>query len=235
MCWSASASVTMVAVGGAATAITFLRHEPRAIWGTAAFFTLMEGLQAAGYSVVDQCGSRSNQVITLLSYLHIAFQPLFINAFAMAIAPAPVRQGLRRWVWGLAGLASALLLLRLAPIEAFGRCAPGDVLCGPAFCLRSGTWHIGWEVPLNGLPTYLGLPVQFPAYLLAVFVLPLVYGSWRFVMFHALAGPGAAVLLTRDPAEMPAIWCLFSVGIFLIALSPMIRHRVMGAGVMGRA
>ena len=53
MCWSASASVAMVAVGGAAVLATAMRGEPKAIWVTLGFFTLMEGLQAAGYAVVD--------------------------------------------------------------------------------------------------------------------------------------------------------------------------------------
>lgn len=229
MCWSATASIVMVAAGGAATAVTYLKGEPRAIWATIGFFTAMEALQAAGYAVVDQCGSPANTTITALSYLHIALQPLFINAFAMIIAPIPPDRRVRRWVWGVAGLASALLLLRLVPLPAFGTCAPGEVLCGPAWCLRSGDWHIAWEVPLNGLPATLGLPLQFPAYMLAVFVLPLAYGAWRFVLFHALVGPALAWSLTRDANEMPAVWCLFSIGILATSLSPALRYRVMRA------
>ncbi|MGS4947497.1 DUF5765 domain-containing protein [Meridianimarinicoccus sp. RP-17] len=231
MCWSATASLAMVAAGGAATAVALKRGEPKAIWVTLGFFTLMEALQAAGYAVVDQCGSSANQTITVLSYLHIASQPLFINAFAMAIAPTEISKTMRRWVWILAGSASLLLVLRLVPIDAIGPCVPGDVLCGSTWCLRSGEWHIGWEVPLNGLPGYLGIPVQFPSYMAAVFVLPLVYGAWRFVLFHALVGPLLAAQLTNDPNELPAIWCLFSIGILVISLSPFVRHRIMGAHV----
>ena len=65
----------------------------------------------------------------------------------------------------------------------------------------------------------------FPTYLLVAFLLPLAYGAWRLVVFHALAGPILASALTDNPNEMPAIWCLFSIGILLIGLSPMIRHR----------
>ena len=229
MCWSATASVAMIAAGGVGTAVTLKRGEPAAIWATLGFFTVMEALQASGYAVIDQCGSPANRTITILSYLHISLQPLFINAFAMAIAPtAPSRQ-VRRMVWLLSGLASAILVLRLAPIEAFGTCAPGDVLCGPAWCLRSGEWHIAWEIPLNGLPSYLGVPFQFPSYMLSVFALPLVYGAWRFVLFHIIAGPMLALTMTSDPNEMPAIWCLFSIGILFIGLSPFIRHKIMAA------
>ncbi len=229
MCWSASASVAMVAAGTAAATVTFLRGDARAIWVTLGYFTVMEALQATGYAVVDACGSRGNQTITLLSYLHIAFQPIFINAFAMAIAPVEVPPRTRRWVWGLSALATGIMLLRLVPLAALGACQPGEVLCGPAFCLVSGNWHIGWEVPLNGLWLAMGLPVQFPDYLLAVFGLPLLYGAWRFVLFNAVAGPVLAWTLTSNPNEMPAVWCLFSIGLLGISLSPAIRHGVLGA------
>ena len=231
MCWSAYASVAMVAAGCVATATTLSRGEPKGIWVTLAYFTLMEGLQASGYAVVDQCGSGANLTITALSYFHIAFQPIFINAFAMAIAPSEPTPAMRRWVWTLTVLASALLLLRLAPIDAFGRCLPGEILCGPEWCLRSGEWHIGWEVPLNAIPGVLGIPFQFPSYVLAVFLLPLFYGAWRFVLFHVAVGPILASLLTDDANEIPAIWCLFSIGILLISLSSLVRHKVMGARV----
>jgi hypothetical protein len=235
MCWSAGASVAMVGAGGAAMAFTFARGDQKAIWLTLGYFTLMEGLQAAGYAVVDECGTPANRSITLLSYLHIAFQPLVINAFCMALAPRPVSLRLRRAVYVAAGLATAALLVRLVPADAFGQCRAGDVLCGARLCLVSGSWHIGWELPLNDLPRQLGLPATFPAYLLGVFVLPLVYGAWRFVAFHALAGPMLAGILTGDPNEMPAIWCLFSIGIILIALIPRIRYGLMGAAGPARA
>lgn len=212
---------------------TALRGEPRAIWITLGFFTVMEGLQAVGYAVVDDCANPANGTITTLSYLHIALQPLFINAFAMAIAPAPVPPWKRRAVYGLAAIGTAFMLLKLLPLEVLGACTPGSPLCGAQTCLISGDWHIGWILPLNGLMegvgSVFGFRIWFPAYFLAVFALPLWYGAWRFVLFHWAAGPVLALTLTTNPNEQPAIWCLFSVGIILISLSPFIRVRVMGA------
>lgn len=229
MCWGVTASVAMVAAGSVATAVAHRRGEPPAIWATVAFFTLMEALQVAGYATLDRCGTPANQAVTVLSYLHIAIQPIAINAFAMAIAPTVPGARMRAWVLALSGLATALLLSRLVPLEALGTCQPGEALCGASWCTRTGTWHIAWDMPLNGVPAIFGVPGTFPSYLLAVFALPLVYGAWRFVLFHLAAGPLLAITLTEDPNEMPAIWCLFSIGILLIALSPAVRHRVMGA------
>lgn len=233
MCWSETASLAMLGIGGAATVLTARRGEPKAIWLTLGYFTFMEGLQAAGYMVVDDCGNPANASITIMSYLHIAFQPLFLNAFAMAIAPTPVPDWKRRRVFGLAALATAFMLLKMVPFEAFGTCALGSPLCGLRTCLFSGDWHIAWMLPLNGLmegiaPVF-GYHLWFPAYFLAAFVLPLWYGAWRFVGFHFLIGPVLAASLTANPSEQPAIWCLFSIGIILISLSPFVRYRVIGA------
>jgi len=223
----------MAGLGAGAVAVTAVRGEPRAIWLTLGYFTAMEVLQAAGYAVVDQCGSVGNRSITLLSYLHIAFQPLFINAFAMAIAPRPIGPTMRRWVYGATGLCTALILLRLIPAESFGVCRVGEAMCNTRLCLVSGDWHIGWQLPLNGLYNplndALGTRIVFPDYYFAVFLLPLFYGAWRFVAFHFVAGPLVARALTSNPDEMPAVWCLFSIGILLISLSPFVRHSIMGA------
>lgn len=233
MCWSEGASVAMVGLGVVATAVTARRCEPAAIPVTIGFFTLMEALQVGGYWVVDECALPANRNVTLLSYLHIAFQPLFINAFAMAVAPAVVSPRMRRAVYALAGLGSLVLILRLVPFDWAGACAPGDTLCGPAFCTVSGSWHIAWEMPLNDMWHPFGWLlsdfIQFPAYVLSVFALPLVYGAWRFVLFHAALGPMLAKLLTDNPNEMPAIWCLFSIGLLIVALSPAVRYHLFGA------
>ncbi|TCO69274.1 DUF5765 domain-containing protein [Rhodovulum euryhalinum] len=232
MCWNTGVTVTMVGLGAAATVIAARRGEPAAIWATLGYFTLMETLQAAGYAVVDQCGDPANRTVTLLSYLHIAFQPFFINAFAMALVGHAVPPATRRAVWAICAASAAVMVFQLVPVQALGRCMPGEVLCGPGLCTISGEWHIGWEVPLNGLfsplSDALGFSANFPTYLIAVFLVPLAYGAWRFVLFHAAFGPFLATLLTDNPNEMPAVWCLFSIGLVLVGMCPPIRQRMAG-------
>ena len=123
-----------------------------------------------------------------------------------------------------------MMLAQLLPIDWAGRCRQASPLCGTALCTRAGQWHIAWDIPYNGLlvpfEKAVGLYPGFPTYLIAAFVLPLIYGSWRFVVLHALFGPILASMLTTDPNEMPAVWCLFSIGIILVGLSPPARRRV---------
>jgi hypothetical protein len=222
----------MVALGGAATVATLRRGDPPAVPATAAWFTLMEGLQVAGYGVVDQCGSGANQVVTLLSYLHIAFQPLFINFFAMALIAGGVPAWKRTAVHLAGGASAVTMLLQLYPFDWAGTCREGTVLCAAGLCTVSGDWHLAWNIPYNGLVPPLdilpGTAWSFPSYLIAVFFVPLAYGAWRFVLFHALAGPILATLLTGSPNEVPAIWCLFSIGLVCCGVIPPLRRFVFG-------
>jgi hypothetical protein len=231
MCWSEPASLAMVGLGAAAAVVTVRRGDPPAIPAALVFFAAMEALQFWGYQDIDQCALTGNRWSTILSWVHISFQPIFINAFALAIVAPALSPTARRAVMALAALATVLLLARMVPFGWAGSCLPGTPLCGPDWCTRSGSWHLAWDMPLNDMLGSLSGGVltrwgAYPDYMLAVFVLPLFYGAWRFVLMHAALGPVLASLLTDNPNEMPAIWCLFSVGLILIGLSPWVRRRI---------
>lgn len=231
MCWSEGATLAMVGIGAAAAGITARRGEPVAIPATLAFFAVMEALQWVGYQSVDRCDLGGNRWATILSYIHISLQPIFINAFGMAICAPMLSAKARRRVFLAAGAVSALLLFRMVAVEAIGPCLPGSTLCGPGWCTLTGNWHITWDMPLNNLFGWLSGGVfggwaAFPDYMLAVFVLPLFYGAWRLVLVHFALGPFLAYVLTDNPNEFPAIWCLFSVGLVLVALSPLVRRTI---------
>jgi hypothetical protein len=229
MCWSLPVSAGMVVLGGGASAVARRRGAPKAIWVALAYFALMEALQVAGYLVINACGTRANQAITLLSFLHIAFQPAFINAISLELIPLEISRRIRFWVFLVCGLCSAFMLAQLMPLEWAGACRIPETMCGATLCTRSGDWHIAWDIPYNGLGTWIenliGANWGMPSYMLAVFVMPVLYGSWRFTIFHLLLGPVFANALTTDNNEVPAIWCLFSIGIVTIAFFPPLLER----------
>jgi hypothetical protein len=229
----------MIALGAVATVLTVKRRDPPAVPLALGYFTLMEALQLAGYAVLDECGNPLNEVVTLLSFLHIAFQPFVLNAFAMELVPVADKARAKPWVYGACALSTVVMLLQVYPFAWAGACLAGTTLCGPALCTVAGEWHIAWQVPFNGLlvpfEALLGTWLGLPTYAAAFFLLPLAYGAWRFVVFHIVAGPILVSQLTRDPNEMPAIWCFFSVGLMLMSLSPWLRARVSLPGGWGRA
>lgn len=230
MCWSGEASA-LLAAGGFATAgyAAYKKESPR-IWGTIIYFSLMELLQAFTYGVVDQCSFASNQIATLLGYFHICFQPFFINMLSLYFVPQAVRKKVEHPVYALCFVCSIFMLIQLYPFDWAGHCAEGSILCGSRLCSVSGNWHIAWEIPLNGLTNFLNvvplcyITSTFPSYILAGFVVPILYGSWRFTIYHIIVGPVLAMMLTSDPNEMPAVWCLFSLAILLLVINTPIRQ-----------
>lgn len=228
MCWGPGVSATIVGIGMAATVVTVRRKVPLAFSVAIGWFTFMEALQLAGYLVINQCDNPINQMVTLLSILHIVFQPFFINAFSLELVPETIRRRARIPVYTLCGVSSAIMLLQLYPFPWAGTCEPNVNLCGSPLCTVSGNWHLAWNVPYNGLMVgvdqMIGLKWGFPLYMFVSFLVPLMYGAWRFTLFHAIFGPLLAARLTGNVNEVPAIWCLFSLGLVLMALSPVFRQ-----------
>ncbi len=228
MCWSASASMGIVALGVVATGVSLRRRDTWPVPLALGYFTFMEALQVAGYAVLDECGTGANRAVTLLSYLHIVFQPVVINILLLTLLPEPVRKRLFGWVMAACALSVGVMLWQLVPDTGLSPCGPGHVLCGENYCTITGTWHLGWTVPYNDVPWLAGNtpgPFQgFPTYTLAVFVMPVLYGAWRFVLFHGAVGPWLAQVLTDNPNEWPAVWCLFSLGIAAVFVVPPLRR-----------
>lgn len=231
MCWSGEASLVLAAGGFAFAGYAAYKKEDWALWIPLGYFSLMELLQGFTYSVIDQCSLPSNQVATLLGYLHIAFQPFFINMISMYFIPKEVKQKIQGWVYGICFACALFMLIQLYPFPWAGQCTPGSFFCSDYLCSVSGNWHIAWEVPVNGLTNGLQeIPVlgwvftNYPSYMIAGFFMPFLYGSWRITIYHFLIGPRLALLLTDNPNEAPAIWCLLSIGILaLLVKSPLRR------------
>jgi len=229
MCWSGEASTALAVVGVSSAIYAAVKKEPTALWLCLLYFSGMEVLQAVSYAVIDQCDNPLNQIMTLFGYLHITFQPFFINAVALYFIPPKRAKKIAPWVYTVCFAAAISMLFQLYPFEWAGSCHIGRPLCSDHLCTVRGEWHLAWLVPTNGLGNFFwGMPVfgsGYPGYLIAAFIMPLLYGSWRFAVFSWLAGPWLAWKTTSDINEWPAVWCLFSIALCLLIIkSPLRTH-----------
>jgi hypothetical protein len=230
MCWNGQASATLATIGIATTVYAAWKREPTPLWISLGYFSLMELLQAFTYSVINECENPANQIATLFGYLHITFQPFFINAVALYFVPPIVRKRMAAPAFVICFACSIFMLFQLFPFDWAGTCDPRRPLCGERLCSVRGNWHIAWEVPTNGIGNsfadsmFAPLRDGFPSYLLAGFLVPLLYGSWRIVLYHYVLGPWLAWHLTSNVNEFPAIWCLLSIGILLIVVKSPLRR-----------
>jgi hypothetical protein len=222
MCWSGEASAA-IAVGGLTSAYFLKRRgEPKEVYLPTAYFVLMEGLQAATYIVVDECALQSNVLLTRLAMLHIAFQPFFINMLGMEFIDKEVKAKIQKYVYVICAFATLFCIMRMLPwYETLGRCELGTPMCSHEHtCAYRGEWHIGWHVLMNGFNE------DWRWYILAAFIVPVLYGSWKWSLYHYVVGPLAASFTTSDVSERPAVWCLFSTCIIALLVNTRIRKYI---------
>ncbi len=218
MCWNAPVSLALGAAGMTVAGVSAARGGSKDIAIPLAYFSLMELLQFASYGSIDQCALASNTALTTLSYVHVAFQPIFFNMLMMASVPGGVSRQMRRIAYGVSLAITALLLVKLVPAIPASLCAIGETLCGAQMCTVSGNWHLAWQVPLYDAPIPWDI---FYYYAAGVFVLPLFYRAWLAVVVALASGPVLTYLIAQgNPNEWPAIWCFFSVALILVGMLP---------------
>ena len=216
MCWSAAASLTFGAAGVAGAAYAEKQKMPRTLSVPMLYFSLMEFLQFFSYFSLNQCSLQSNSTLTLLSYVHIAFQPVFVAMCIMALSGKKMTPKARRFMYGFSLFCSGLMLIRLVPIFPGTLCAIGGSMCGTVLCTMQGNWHLAWSVPQYVFP----VPGDLYLYhALGSFAVPLYYREWRGPLLVFLSGPALAFVLTGgNPLEWPSVWCLFSIFQLLYAV-----------------
>lgn len=233
MCWSGEASAVIAAVGLGSTVYFYKKGESKYLCAALLYFSLMELLQAYTYTVIDECFDTRNTVATWLGYIHIAFQPIFINMVSMHFIPAAVRERISKPVYGICFVASLVFLARMLPIDWAHYCYEFHYympffedytykmpFCGEKMCSVSGGWHIAWEAPVTSSIWMAN------SYGLAAFILPLLYASWKMTIYHIITGPLLALITTNNANEFAAVWCLYSIGLLLILIKTPIRKYI---------
>ena len=238
MCWNGQASA-VVAITGLGTALYagYVKKDPMALWLPLLYFGVMEALQAFTYGVINQCSNPMNQVLTLLSYLHISFQPFFISALSLYFIPQGVRTRIQLYIYALCFISAIFMFIQVYPFDWVNDCHQHRSFCSTRLCAIDGDWHIAWNIPINGIGNIfielfenghywlIFFRSGSVSYAIIVFLLPLLYGSWRFTIYHYIVGPFLSGVLTSNIDEQAAVWCLLSFAILIIVVKTRIRKK----------
>jgi hypothetical protein len=175
-----------------------------------AYFAAMETLQAFQYSVINQCDNQMNQFLTLLGFLHLAFQPFFVNLFLGSYMNKAQKKYLPL-ILSLCVMGGVMLTNRF--FKSWGDIACRDniePLCGPKLCTFRGDVHLAWQIPMQASDQdYFtpGFTLHFVLFYLPTFAL----GMYGFTLFLLISGPFLGRVMTNHQDEIPAIWCFFSI------------------------
>jgi len=221
MCWSFTASIVFTSIGLLASTYLIIKKEDPYLWIPMIYFSLMELLQVFTYVYLNQCGLPINQMLTYIAYLHIAFQPFFINMIMLHFIPKEFRDKIKGYVFAICFAATILMLIKVYPFAWAEPCKAGiSSMCGQSLCSMSGNLHLAWFLPLSDFGAIFGY-----AYPFTMLILPLIYGAWRMSVYFFITGPFLVKFLTNNPNEFPAVWCLFSVAILIIILIPPLKRQ----------
>jgi hypothetical protein len=242
MCWSGEASAVMALIGMAGASLEARKsftypselgggtewkieglsgkHNLRAL--TLAYFSLMEILQAFNYTTLG-FDDPDNALYALLGYVHISFQPLFISWFCLSFLP---KQRRMYWITSATILSAGVSFLfltglivnpslpgcfaipcePLTDIKELMRSSAMASCSSTEFVSSMGDWHIAWQWASNDCHFIRN------SYFVIAFFLPVLYGAYRVMLYSLIFGPLLSIMLTNNPHELAAIWCLLSIG-----------------------
>ena len=156
MCWSGEASTVLAAIGLSSTVYFYRKKEPAVICITLGIFHSWKPCKPILIPSSTSAIIRPIRLPYLLGYLHIAFQPFFINAISLYFIPAEIRARIATPVYSLCFVATLCLLIRIYPFEWIPACYEVKYkflflnqffdsftvpFCGERICSVSGQWH----------------------------------------------------------------------------------------------
>jgi len=211
------------------------------------WFFLMEFLQGFQYFFINDCDNQWNQLLTLLGFAHICYQPYFTHIINSSLTRHPKYLDQYQIVLRLCLLGGTTLLARyvlaeyattlvssdfgdwLGATPAPGSCRTAEWLRGERLCTYRGKYHLAWAVPMYD-PTYWSPSAAIHSFLM--------FGPF-FVMkrnmiiqgiFLWAAGPLLASFITPNLQEQASIWCFFSIAQIGIMLYIIREQLILGWG-----
>jgi len=205
MCFSENVSLAIGITGILFSAyLHFIKKNDYAAIGVG-YFSIMEIIQFLQYRVIDQCTNDYNKFLTNLGYIHICFQPLFINIWLFAFTKNP--NFLFLYMAFFAGL---LLATRILFVKDYELCDEKEPLCGKRTCSYSGKRHIAWNLRMRTPGKYWFTP-SFGLHFFVWTIPALLSFQWKPILAMFLAWPYLPFIMNggiwSEIHEQPAIWC----------------------------
>ena len=228
MCFSENASLSMAVLGGISTIIINKYINFKAAFAIF-YFTLMQLIHYVGYTVIDDCDNKTNQLVSILNYYHICFQgpvyllgwygvfekfkvvkPLHLKFMPILIAMSLITSILmaaRRFEWPINNINERPEILENTKVN--------DKINGALqgkLCSKSGIKHIKFRLPLRSEPQYY-TPNLFGHFLF--FFIPFLLFNNTTRIISAFTWIFGILIPTEyfnlELAEVPTVWCFLSI------------------------
>lgn len=217
MCFSKNMSGLFAIFGAGVSGILYNQGKIWSLYAPILYFTCMEILQYFSYLSLEKNDKQMLKILTILTFIHIAFQPLFVNLWYSNYIPKN-KQSECRIILQLCIVAGLLYLPRIDSISTFNNkisCNPlAEEMCGASTLIQKGKTHMKYLFKMKA-PSYL-TPSSFihfflmfiPALFLNVEIIPYASTFIGWILSWVLS----------SSKEMAAVWCTFSIPSMLISL-----------------
>lgn len=181
------------------------------------FYTIMEFLQGVQYGLVNQCDSRTNQLLTEFAYVLVILQPLMWNTFFYINSTGCEKQifltGIAfSGIWIIVNLAARIMY---TPANAQTR-EMSVFSSDTVSCTKKRASHLFWQWPSANFGD---LTANYLIHLMIWFIPALLSTTFRWpaVILVLSAGLGAAAsYIANEPEIFAAVWCYISVPIVIL-------------------
>jgi len=216
MCFTEKQSLSLTFIGFIVSYYVYNNNNKFELWFPILYFTFMELFQYLGYIAIRTNNKKLNKILSHLIYIHISFQPLFINIwFSNFISNKNMHYML--FIYKLCFIGGIFMLLRLYTINKNSDLCDTDVEVGCAKNteLKLGPLHIMYLFKLKA-PNYY-IPSMFIHFFL--FFIPIILLDVnKIVYLFSILGPILASVISKNKDEVASIWCFISVPILIISL-----------------
>lgn len=226
MCFTQKHSLFFWILGTGLAAYLKQLGTPLYAWLPVLYFSSMEFLQYLQYFYIDNCEHHVNKALTLLAYVHIAFQGVFINLWYSYFMSESERSAFLKWVIPLSLIAGILMIITRFEwlLPKLGNYATekcdGEYMCGKDICSYYGGKHVAWRFPLvREGDNYFTPGISLHFFLFFIPILTVAKGKYFLLpLVLLLLGPYLSYRISPHKNEHPAIWCLMFVSHLFITL-----------------
>jgi len=217
MCFGRTWSIVSFGILAAASAICIQSNAPAAITLPVAFLASKELLQWALYSSISNC-NETNKFLTSLSWVHISFQPFFVNLFISAFSQSPELYTLPLILCLVFAIANVFRLKEMRGTIEY-KCQNNITgnMCRPKTCSIQGKHHVAYGFELASSDVNAAYTPSLFSYGLLTFVPAYIIGDWQLATINLVVCAGTMSMI-QDAGEAGAIWCVNSFWIGLFAL-----------------
>ena len=220
MCFGRSWSLASFSVLAVSVAVCMMNKAPWQITVAVVYLALKEMLQLHLYNNIDSC-SETNKSLTTLSWVHISFQPVFMNLFISAFSKhkelynMPVALSL---IFGIANM------MRIKEVRGNINypCKPNDNkqinMCRPQTCSYMGKYHVAYGFELASADAEAPWTPSIFTFYLLMFAPAFILGDWQLASINLSVALASSHFLSHDAGEAAAVWCLNSFWIGFAAL-----------------